>query len=176
MVLDELYEEGGIRLNSLLENNAFQLTQDYIRKMAGHLGMARIGFKSEAAFDAFIERARRTAPDYKIDGEKFQEQIGMLTVLKKMVMGQPLYDVSQNRAARRIGRILRDFNFTRLMGQAGASQVVDGWNIAREMGVRSIWRISPPSVECSSGAKRPDDWTMIWPMNWKVLLAWEQIA
>lgn len=117
-----------VHISELFENNAETLHSNYIRNMSGHMAMAEKGFKSEADFHRMVEAARSQGAT--------EDEVGKLMFLHKAVMGKPLENNPGGNWSQ-TARLLRDWNFMRVMGQVGWAQLAEIGNITGQLGWRS---------------------------------------
>jgi hypothetical protein len=108
-----------VRVSDILENNVESLFQRYARSVSGHVGLAKVGIKSRADFDAMIREAENELAGDLDDLKRVKE---FAEVAYKLVTGHPVAEVH---ALSRIGRTIRDWNFTTTMNQAGFAQIPD---------------------------------------------------
>lgn len=109
-----------VKVSDLFENNVEALFGRYTRTVSGHIGLAKVGIKSKADFDASIRAVERELGDSDPDELKRVKETA--EVAYKLITGQPIED---SNALTRLGRAMRDWNFATTMNQAGWAQVPD---------------------------------------------------
>lgn len=162
--LDETFEMdiGGYKLkvSDLFDNNMDNLMNLYTKQMTGAIGMAKVGIKSHADFDAMLKQAREYAADYQgvINTDKALKHIKYVEDGYKQIMGIPV-DATMGTGFTRSMRVLRDFNFFLRMGQAGMAQIAEIGNIMGQVGMRVFSQHVPSLGEFFDMAKggRIDD-------------------
>lgn len=108
-----------LRFSDLLENNAESLFQRYTRTVSGHIGLAKVGFKAKADFDAAIRIAE---DELAHDLDELKRVKTHAEMAYKIVTGQP---VEESEAFMKLSRTARDWAFTTTMNQAGFAQIPD---------------------------------------------------
>ncbi len=133
-----------LSVQDLFEDHAEVIMQTYVRQMAGIIGLARQGFRGLNDFDNWVNDVRKSAS--KVEGYtpvKMEEEIAVLNTLKKGVLGQPLTDLNRFVGMRRAGRMLRDYNFARVMGKVGFAQIAEIGNVLGQFGMRATLKHMP---------------------------------
>lgn len=145
------------RLDDLLENNMERLFGMYSRNLSGAISLARAGYNSVAAFNRRLEHISKSADEVKGYGEKdLERDIRNLSYVGTYITGSPIGQygaelfAARSSNAGQIIRLIRDLNFTRMMGQLGFAQVVEAGNVLGTVGIksalagvpsmRSLWR------------------------------------
>lgn len=133
--LDELHQETllrqdgteeSIKISDLLFNDAETLFNNYTRVMSGHLAIARtMGVKSRAEFNARVNRLKSRQDAGKPVTDK---QIETIEAVYAHVTGQSLEAKPGSRSAN-LARVLRDYQFARVMQQVGWAQLGDLGNL-----------------------------------------------
>lgn len=108
-----------VKISDLLENNVEALYSRYQRSMAGHIGLAKVGIKSHAEF---MQRLRRSRAALEHDPAEAKRVTQLADLVYKLITGQPVEDAN---FATKFGRLIRDWNYTTTMNQAGFSQTPD---------------------------------------------------
>lgn len=166
--LDETYRETyvdaqgrqfSIGVEDFLENNAERLITLYTRQITGagfleqalrHFQVPRLDGEVDnfaPSFETIVQHIRDTAGDLKMTPSQLNSEIDRLEVLYKAVAGIPLNNPSRRGEAL---RLLRDFNFIRVMNQVGFAQIAEIGNIIGAGGwrgtlqhvpsIRNIWK------------------------------------
>ncbi len=131
---DELYNEVRLRkdgiqeeivFNDLFDRNARIVLENYIRVMSGHISVAKnMGIKSQAEFNSEFrklkERRRTQGPKTKIT----QTQLDTIEGVYNHVIGRSL-EAEPGSFKAQLGRVLRDYQYTRVGGLMGLSQMPD---------------------------------------------------
>jgi hypothetical protein len=143
-----------LRMEDFMENNAAALFAHYSRQVAGLSALAKKGIRSEADWQRVINDIRQTAPEYSpklaANQADLDKAIDKLETLRKSVLGIPL---SPNSRANQILRVLRDFNFVRMMGQVGFSQIAEFGAAASHVGFRNMLSYVPEAFSVIKRAK-----------------------
>lgn len=113
-------EDIEVKMSDLLENNVEALFGRYTRTVSGHIGLAKVGIKSKSDFEAAIQAVERELGDSAPDELKRVKETA--DVAYKLITGQP---IENSTALTRLGRAVRDWNFTTTMNQAGWAQAPD---------------------------------------------------
>jgi hypothetical protein len=159
--LDETYRETYVDANGashtvgiedFLDNNAERLMTLYTRQISG------AGFMEEAlsefkvprldggvdeyapSFETIKQHIRDTAGELEMKPKALEAELDKLDVLYKSVMGIPL---SKQTAGGEALRMLRDYNFVRVMNQVGFAQVAEIGNILGATGWRATLQHVP---------------------------------
>ena len=139
-------------IEDFLDNNAERLMNLYTRQIAG------AGFMEEAllayrvprangdldgnapSFQTIANHIRETAHEFDIKPAQLQSEIDRLETLYKAVLGIPLQKQS------RLGdalRMVRDYNFIRVMNQVGFAQIAEIGNILGNAGWKATLQHVP---------------------------------
>ncbi|MDR7070607.1 hypothetical protein J2X02_003472 [Pseudoxanthomonas japonensis] len=108
-----------VRFSDLLENNAEALFQRYARTVSGHVGLAKVGIKDRADFNAMIEVAENELAG---DLDELKRVKSHADMAYRLVTGQP---IEESEGFMKLSRTMRDWNFTTTMNQAGFAQIPD---------------------------------------------------
>jgi hypothetical protein len=138
-----------IRLSDLLENNADDLMGGYLRRMAGRVALAETkvysqadgrllisGIKSDNEFESVIQKIR----DSGTDPTQTAKDIENLRWAYDRILGRP--DPSALGEVAQWAKLVRMFNFARLMGQIGLAQMMDVGRMANSAGLKSFMQHS----------------------------------
>jgi len=105
----------------LFHDDAEQVFQTYNRVMSGWTGLAKeAGIKSKADHVNLIDAVKR-----EMGAKEGAHVAERLDDAFKFIVGQPLFDTKKFKIGRRIGRVLRDYQFARVMNMVGFAQVPD---------------------------------------------------
>lgn len=113
-------EDIEVKMSDLLENNVEALFGRYTRTVSGHIGLAKVGIKSKKDFEDSIEAVEHSLGDADPDELKMVKETA--DTAYKLITGQPIQD---SNTMTRLGRAMRDWNFTTTMNQAGWAQAPD---------------------------------------------------
>lgn len=179
--LDENYSmtiEGvTLKMTDLFDNNMDSLMNLYTKQMTGAIGMAKMGIKSHADFDDMLKAAKDYAADHVglIDADRANKHLKYLEDGYKQIMGIPTDETMGTGFARSM-KVLRDFNFFRMMGQAGFAQVAEIGNIMGQVGFRTFVQHTPALgelIEMAKGGKLDDqlgrDIHLLWGVGSEML-------
>lgn len=139
---------GDLSLNDLTLTDASVLTDLYSRHMAGAVALARVRIKNpttgdmlvdgitrQSEFDTLLTRMKEYGADKGIDPAQLARDEKNLKWLYERIKGAP-DPRQQSEWAERL-RMLRKFNFMRVMGQVGFAQIPEIGNIVSQLGVRA---------------------------------------
>jgi hypothetical protein len=159
--LDEAYREtyidaDGVQhtigIEDFLDNNAERLMTLYTRQVAGAgfmeeaLGQFKVerlsGATDDAApsFNTILQHIRDTAGEFGMKPAQLQTEIDRLETLYKAVLGLPLNKGGKGAEAL---RMLRDYNFIRVMNQVGFAQIAEIGNIVGMTGWKATMQHVP---------------------------------
>lgn len=136
-----------IAFTDLLVNDASVLFEAYNRHMAGQIALARVqirdvwgdllvdGIRTKGEFTALLDRVRSLGDYRGVGGGKVKDDTDVLQWMFERVAGIP--DEAQTKKAAEYLRLLRDFNYVRIMNQAGFAQVAEIGNIIGQLGFRA---------------------------------------
>lgn len=135
------------------------LMRMYNNQMSGQLALADIkipnplsdtgellvdGFRKSGDLDTFIEKVKAVADEERKTGNtnlSTEADIENLRFAYNAIAGIPNYSETGN--IPRFLRLLRDFNFARLMGQVGFSQIPEGSRAIVQMGFKTSYHALP---------------------------------
>lgn len=147
-----------VKISDFYVNNANLLMHLYNRNMSGQIALAGVkipdptnpgkllvdGIRSSADMDVLIEKMKGVASE---EGKRGNKRLDTAADEKNLrfaydaIMGIPRWDENNNLG--RFMRLLRDFNFTRLMGQVGFSQIPEAVRIPSQMGFKTAYMALP---------------------------------
>lgn len=143
----EQYQEniGGKRyfFTDLLENNAMLLTQEYARDASGRIALAQMGFPDDQTWQRTIRAIKARAAEDGVTPEKVEEITDTLETVKKLIAGKPVHDIKKFHRLRTAARLLRSYNFMRVMGMVGFAQFAEVGNILSYGGLRAAMKHAP---------------------------------
>jgi len=115
-----------LRFSDLLENNIETMFLTYAREMSGHVAFMRtMGIRSDADWNKLLMRAQAELPHAE------QEKVlRRLNNTRKTILGRSIEE-NPGSTMHRVGRVLMDWNFLRLMGQMGFAQLAETGNILK---------------------------------------------
>ncbi len=126
-----------VRLDDLFVNDARELGAIHARQMAGHIGFAKVGIKSESDWTEALNKVKDEASAVVADAEELRGQLNLLEMGRKQALGLPLENDPGSTGAR-LARGFRNFNFITNMGQVGFAQLADIGNILGLAGWRGM--------------------------------------
>jgi len=139
-----------IRLSDLLENNADDLMGGYLRRMAGRVALAETkvysqadgrllisGIRSDNEFESLIGKIKDSGA---ANPEQSAKDIENLRWAYDRILGRP--DPSALGEVAQWAKLVRMFNFARLMGQIGLAQMMDIGRMANSAGLKSFMQHS----------------------------------
>ena len=136
--------DGELRMVDLFETDLPTLIKSYGEQVAGYIGMAKIGIKSEADYKKLLENAAVWNAQNKGGANKnsFNAQLGRAEFLYKAVTRQQL-DSTISMGADKALRHIRSFNVMRLMNNTGFAQLAEFGNILGRGGVDAMTELIP---------------------------------
>lgn len=127
-----------VRIKDLMERNAERLHSIYTRQLSGRAALARSGWKSQAEWDTWKGKVMAEMEANASVSDRQRTIAGKnLDYLWKSVAGIPLNDDPLSLGSR-AGRVIRDYNFVRMMNQMGLAQAVETANLLSLGGVRNV--------------------------------------
>lgn len=148
-------ERVDFRLADLFENDATSLFNAYSRTQAGWIAMSRVrvrnakwrpgdppeeewvvdGITNGSEYDALTKRVREVADELGLDPARTEAEVETMDFLYKATVGIP--DSWETSKAGQSLRLLRDYNFLRLMGQVGFAQVAEVFVGVSQLGIKA---------------------------------------
>lgn len=129
----------------LLDNDAERLMLRYSSDMSGAIALARhpdLQIKSMSHWEQLSKDLEATAPTYKgVSKQNFETDMKALEMIRRHLFGQPLHDMTARNAT--LFRILRDYNFTRLMNKVGLAQIPEFGNAMGQVGFKAMIQHMP---------------------------------
>ena len=127
-----------VNIMDLFENNAEKLMQAYSRQMSGLIGLAReANIKSAGDFNELINTVRSRGLDRGRSLNAVDDDVKRLTFLYDGARGVPLESDPASVFARG-ARLVRDYNFVRIMNQVGFAQLAEIGNLLSLAGFRNV--------------------------------------
>jgi hypothetical protein len=141
-----------IGMADLFENDARVLFDTYTKQTSGLLGLAKVGIRSESDFTGWKRDATKWAKENFADAEAHKAAMQDADNIYNYILGRPMSGESFGKLER-MARVLRDFNFFRLMGQAGFAQVAEIGNLVGLAGWRAMGQHMPEVAYILKAAK-----------------------
>ena len=135
-----------IRVKDLMDRDAEQVFSSYVTQMEGRIALAQKGIKSDADYQGLVGKIRDDASSYYGAGsaDKIKGNLENLDVMYNMILGKSSPLVTDPTAtSARLGRLLQDYNFIRLMNQVGFAQVAELGNALSIGGFRGLMQAMP---------------------------------
>ena len=134
--LDETYSDGNMSISDFLENDAEVLFLNYSNNITGQIAMAQRGFKSVSDWKGM---RNQIVKEYKRQNIDITTGVGKneLAALDSgfdHLIGKPLEDISTNMST--FGRIMRKYNFARIMNQVGFAQLAEIGVLTANIGLK----------------------------------------
>lgn len=126
-----------VGFTEFLENDIRVIANTYSRQISGLIGSAKVGLKSTSDWEARIREVVEEADARGLDKDQTVQTINQLEMGRKWALGMPLNPDPLSTGAR-VLRFVRDFNFIRLMGQAGFAQLPEVGNLMGMAGMRAF--------------------------------------
>lgn len=132
-----------VGIAELFENDAEKLFSHYARTVSGHIAVAdKLGIRSKAEWET--QKARINAHGHRIgmSQKDIDSDIKKLDTLYRGITGSPL-ETDANSTFARNARLLRDFNFVRIMNQVGFAQLAEIGTLLGTAGWRATLKHVP---------------------------------
>jgi hypothetical protein len=141
-----------LSMSDLFENDARVLFDTYTKQTTGLLGLAKVGIRSESDFTGWKRDATKWAKENFADAEAHKAAMQDADNIYNYILGRPMSGESFGKLER-MARVMRDFNFFRLMGQAGFAQVAEIGNLVGLAGWRAMGQHMPEVAYILKAAK-----------------------
>lgn len=137
-------EAEDVRIEDLLENDIETLFHVYNRQLSGAVALGRAGFASRGELETAIKHLRESSTE--IPGytrAEMEADVANLEYLGTSVSGSPIGSFGQaifdGRATTlgKAARLVRDYNFMRVMNQVGMAQLAEIGNVLGQVGVKA---------------------------------------
>lgn len=144
-----------VRIRDMLNNDADMLFQMYNRSMSGIVALAQVrvknpnwkpgdtapeflvdGITNQAEFDKLIRQVQSVGDEIGQRPDQIAKDVANLRFMYNAIAGIP--DPADLTNAGQALRMLRDYNFTRVMGQVGFAQIAELGNITGQLGIRAM--------------------------------------
>ena len=141
--LDETYTDGKMSVSDFLENDSELLFLNYANNITGKIALAERGFKTRHDWDAMMKQIddeydkNPNISDSTRKHEKKALQSGY-----DHLSGKPLED-DPSSGLSTFGRIMRKYNFTRIMNQVGMAQLAEIGVLVMNLGLSQTIRHLP---------------------------------
>lgn len=153
--LDETYRDPrtGLSISDFLENDAEKLFLHYAKELTGRIALARQGITSRADFENLLTRAEERARATKGYKEyTFKRNTEIAEIAWKHLLGQSTEKDPSGLAAT-MGRIVRDYNFVRVMNQSGLASISELGNTVGQLGFKAVLTHVPEFKKMMSRAR-----------------------
>lgn len=132
---------GDLKLTDLFENDARVLVDTYAQSMAGHIGLAKAGIPSQAAWQAELKRvADEAAASPGIDGARVRKDVALLQDIQKHLLGRPMSSEAFSYANRSVAA-MRGYTRAVMLPQLGITSGVELLKATALMGFRSLLQL-----------------------------------
>ena len=141
--LDETYSDDTMSISDFLENDAEVLFLNYANNITGQIALAQRGFKSTSDWKAMMRQVEKQYDEMGVDAND-KVRINELKALNSgfdHLIGKPLEDISTNFST--FGRIMRKYNFSRIMNQVGFAQLAEIGVLTANIGLRQTIKHLP---------------------------------
>ena len=159
-----------VTLNELFVRDADHLMQLYSRHMSGDIALANLriknslydegseaseflvdGVRKDADWTILKERVRSVGEAQGQTGKEIDETLGRLDFVYNAIRGTPNFNEASDWA--QFLRLLRDYNFVRVMGQVGFAQLPEFANLAGQVGWKTMLTSMPSMRSLLRNAK-----------------------
>ena len=157
-----------VSIKDFYVNDANTLMHIYNRNMSGQIALARVriphpenpgewlvdGIRNQSDFNRLIEQVKGVGNEATKDGKKVTTSVDAdnLTFAYNAISGIPNYNQTSDWA--RFLRMTRDYNFARLMGQVGFSQIPEIGRVASQAGVKAFMAGMPSFRQMIQAARK----------------------
>ena len=141
--LDESYSDDTMSISQFLENDAEVLFLNYTNNITGQIALAQRGFKSSSDWRAMRRQIDKEYDRLNIDPLD-KTRVNELKALDSgydHLIGKPLEDISTNFST--FGRIMRKYNFARIMNQVGFAQLAEIGVLTANIGLKQTIKHLP---------------------------------
>ncbi len=149
-------------LEDFFERDATALFNAYSRTQAGWIAMSRVrienpryrpdtdaadqeyildGITNASEFDTFMRRVREAGEERGMAPAKIEAEAQTMDYLYRSIVGIP-HDMEGTKGAQAL-RMIRDYNFLRLMGQVGFAQVAEVFVGVSQLGFKAAYQGMP---------------------------------
>lgn len=144
MMTTRMTPDGELRMLDLFESDLTHLIKGYSEQVAGHIGLAKVGIKSQADFEKLLDNAQTWQRENKGNDNQamFDRQVKRAEFLYNAITRRSL-DTTLDRGTRAALRHLRSFNVMRLMNNTGFAQLAEFGNILGRGGVDAMRELIP---------------------------------
>jgi hypothetical protein len=141
--LDENYSDGEMSISDFLENDSEILFLNYANNLTGQIALAERGFKSGSDWTKMM---RQIEKEYEAQGIAVSDKtrINEMKALQSgydHLVGKPIEDISTTYST--FGRIMRKYNFARIMNQVGFAQLAEIGVLIANVGLRQTVKHLP---------------------------------
>lgn len=143
--IDEMFHDDieNFDIDDLLEQDAETLFVNYVEAMSGQIALARIGIKSKSDYDFSIREIEKWYDENGIASNSW-ERINELKSIQSgydFLVGKPLADLDTLQNP--FSRIMRKYNFSRVMNQVGFAQLSEMGNLIAAIGLKQTIKSIP---------------------------------
>jgi hypothetical protein len=150
-------DEGSLKISDLLNNNSLDLYHKYVERASGNWAMARVriknpatgewivdGIKSDGDFEKLLEAVRKRGSTEKgVSKKSMDEDEARLRWTYNKIKGR---DTSNGLESSNFGfglRMLRKYNYTRIMNLVGLAQIPELANVVGSTGFKAAFSQMP---------------------------------
>lgn len=142
-----------VRIDELYEDDIDQLLGSYARQMSGRIGMAKAaGIYGRKEFDDLIQAVRQNADDNAVQPKELAATVDTMEFVWKGLTGAPL-EANPAGIWSKGARLLRDWNYVRIMNQTGWAQLAEIGNVVAYGGTSTILKHLPAMRQMVRNAK-----------------------
>jgi soluble lytic murein transglycosylase-like protein len=136
--------DGELRIRDLFETDLTHLVRGYSEQVAGHIGLAKVGIKSQADVEKLLEGAQVWQRENKLNANQgaFDRQVKRAQFLYDAITRRQM-DSTLDRGTKAALRHIRSFNVMRLMNNTGFAQLAEFGNILGRGGIDSMIELMP---------------------------------
>ena len=137
----EAYET--ITMQDFLVNDIEDLFSTYTHRMTGGMGLARMGIDSDESFETLLAKANDAGNALGLSREETVKELNALRFMYDSIRGKYNLQEGIEDGTRNNLRRLREFNYVRMMGQAGLAATIELANVVAENGLRRAFKEIP---------------------------------
>ena len=130
-------------LQDLLHNDVEYLYTMYTHRTSGSVALTRAGIDVDESFDTLLERLNQSSADIGINDEIRKKELDALKFMYDSVRGDFNINEGISDGKRTLMRQIREYNYIRMMGQAGLAATIELAQVVVENGIRRTMRMIP---------------------------------
>lgn len=130
-------------LQDLMHNDIEFLFQTYTHRMSGSMALTRAGIGTEDSFETLLAKANDVGNKLGISRQQTIDELNALRYMHETILGNYNLNEGFSDGTRQTLRRIREFNYIRMMGQAGLAATIELANVTMENGLRRTFKMLP---------------------------------